>query len=68
MAQGSILSISDLFVSIEKAFVHNFVDYNSLSAWSRKLSDLIGILESESCLAIDSFTKDKLIIVNLKSF
>ena len=67
--QGSILgpvffnlSINDLFFFIEKASMHNFADDNTLSAWGERISKLIDTLESESNIAIDWFTKNKMII------
>ena len=55
---GSILfnlPIKDLFFFTEKAFIHNFAD-------DKNISDLIAILESESRVAIDWLTKNKMII------
>ena len=61
--QGSILgpiffklSSNDLFFFVEKASIHKFADDNSLSAWvqnAENVSDLIAILESESCSEAD---------------
>ena len=67
--QGSILgpilfklSINDLFSFIEIASMHNFPDDNTLSAWGKTVSKLTDKLESESNIAIDWFTKNKMII------
>ena len=67
--QGSILgpvifnlSINDLFLFIEKASMHNFAGDNTLSAWGETVSKLIDMLESESNIAIDWFTKNEMII------
>ena len=67
--QGSILgpvffnlSINDLFFFIEKASMHNFADANTLSAWGETVSKLIDMVESESNIAIDWFTKNEMII------
>ena len=61
--QGSILgsnffklSSNDLFFFVEKASIRKFADDNSLSAWvqnAENVSDLIAILESESCSEAD---------------
>ena len=42
--------------------MHNFADDNTLSAWLETVSKLIDILESESNIAIDWFTKNEMII------
>ena len=60
--QGSILGpilfnifISDLFLWIEEATLHNFADDNTLSAFSKSIQGLINILEKESEEAINWF-------------
>ena len=47
--------------------MHNFADDNTLSAWGETLSKLIGTLESENNIAIDWFTKNKMLINPEKS-
>ena len=62
---GSILfnfSINDLFFFIDIASIHIFTDDYTLSAWREKVSKLIDTLELESNIAIDWFTKNKMII------
>ena len=61
------LSINDLFFFIEIAFMHNFVDDNTLSAQGETVSKLIDTLESESKIAIDWFTKNEILITQTNS-
>ena len=42
--------------------MHNFADDNTLSAWGETVSKLIEMLESESNIAINWFTKNEMII------
>ena len=42
--------------------MHNFIDDNTLSAWGKTVSKLIDMLETESNIAINWFTKNKMII------
>ena len=42
--------------------MHSFADDNTLSAWGETVSKLIDMLESESNIAIDWFTKNEMII------
>ncbi len=60
--QGSILGpilfnifMSDLFLWIEEASLHNFADDNSLSAFAETVQELIKVLEKESETAINWF-------------
>ena len=56
------LSINDLFFFIEIDSIYNFADDNTISAWGETISKLIDTLESESNVAIDWFTKNKMIV------
>ena len=42
--------------------MHTFADDNTLPVWGETLSKIIDALESESNIAIDSFTKNKIIV------
>ena len=42
--------------------MQNFADDNTLSAWEEVVSKLIDMLESESNITIDWFTKNEIII------
>ena len=60
--QGSILGpilfnifMSDLFLWIEEASLHNFADDNTLSAFAKSIPELIKVLEKESETAINWF-------------
>ena len=68
--QGSIVGptlfncfFNDFFYFIEKASVHNFADYNSLSAFESNIKNLKSILESESKKAISWFQSNKMIVI-----
>ena len=72
--QGSILGpilfnifISDLFLWINEASLHNFADDNTLSAFAKSFQELISILENDSEIAIKWF-KDNGMSVNPEKF
>ena len=67
--QGSIAGpilfnafLNDLFYNIENASVHNFADDNTLSYFAKTVKDLINVLKEESEVAINWFSRNKMIV------
>ena len=58
---------NDFYYFIKNAYVHNFADDNTSTAFAQNVQTLIADLESESNIAIDWF-KINTIIVNLGKF
>ena len=58
---------NDFFYFILLATAHNFADDNTLACFSKTIQELIGSLESETELVLNSFNQNKM-IVNLGEF
>ena len=61
------ISINDLLFFVALAFLYNFGDNNTLSAFATTVLRLNKILESQSEVVIDWFKKNKM-VVNLDKF
>jgi len=66
--QGSILGpilfnifINDIYLWIQNSTIHNFADDNTISAFANTIPDLIQLLEKESEIALNWFTKNEMI-------